>query len=287
MNFNDYKNAATTASETGLSFYTGITPFKVLLINPTEEQLSEYLGEYASKFTNYEKVENREKMVRPINLWLTDINENINPFPVTISVGEDDVVYSTGSRQFINKQMLESKRQDLEAYKETLRSDTSKYGWMDVDSFRAAKIGQYEWYKLVAQLFRFDFKSDFNFFKFLEDNKLDTETIFDGDFEGLHQFVKYLNDNNNYFFGIAAVRDNGEKKRQTIVRDPETYMRSNVDGEVTDGMKDYIKKRHDQAYDNGRSLSSALYTINSTQRFKAEECVNNIPEEPTSATSWV
>lgn len=287
--FGDYEKSMNSSSE-GLSFYTGLAPIKILAINPTEEELAEIIGEDAAKKfdTDYALTEGfNEETVRPVNIWYQDKEEKVSPSTFTINISEDEVVSRNGNNQLINDKLQTAfmSKEDIEKH--------PKMGWFDLSTARNAKIGEENLYKLISQFLRWDFDSEVEFMDMIRKTGVDVQTVYDGNFEGLRAFAKYVKDNEFNMIGCFVVSqkttDDGIRNRQGFLTNPDTWYRT-ATGEVVQGIKDNFFNKHKKAVDQGRQLSSKYYTVD-FQEFNKEDCLNSVPEDiaDTSelSSSWI
>lgn len=289
MNFNDYQNQLNKASKAP-SLFTGITNVKVLGINPTQEQLAEILGDAdkASKFnTDYNKGESYNgDTVRPVCIWVTDYEENVSPTLFTIELGDKEHLAQSGSKRIINNYLQTT-------WSNSVASVTSneKMSWFSDTGIRVARIGEVNYYTFIATLVRYDLQGEKSFNNFLTDNKLDFDSVYEGNFEGLRGLVNFANNNDMVLAMPFIVRkkedENGVVFRQQVLSNPEVWYRSTIDGDI-DWVVNNFKEKCLAKDAEGYPITQKLYTYEFT-KFSEDKCVNAEPEnnaEASSVGSW-
>ena len=185
MNFDKYNDYTGGSSTSGLNTtYVGAGSMKVLAINPTQEQLGEIIGEEAAgKFnTEYSIRENYNKQqVRPLTIWVTDKDENVSATIINYDLGKDYVQSKSGKSQFFSDDGQVSWANSTD----TIQS------WIEGPHTQTT-TGQSDWYSFVYKMVKWNKNDDVPFTQFMEEMNLDVDSIYDGDFSGLHSFVEYM-----------------------------------------------------------------------------------------------
>lgn len=287
MNFEKYTSQLNKASKAN-SLYTGVANLKVLGINPTQDQLAEILGDAdkAHKFdTNYTIKENLNNIpVRPINIWVQDVDENTSPILMSLELADkEQSAQNTDSVRVINNYLQTTWSASVSAV-----TSNPKMSWFSDTGIRVAKIGEENYYRFVSTLVRYDLQGEQSFMNFLTDNSLDVDSVYGGNFDGLRGLVQYAANNNFVFAAPLVVKeketDEGTRFYQEVLNKPDFWYRSTVDGSldwVADNFKEKALKKEEEGYPINR-----LYTYEFTT-FDKEKCVNSAPEEETpTVSSW-
>ena len=256
-NFDKYAKHTNSSSSTGgITSYVGLSPIKVLSINPTREQLVEIIGDDAAgKFNvDYQLRENYNKQtVRPITVWITDSTEKVSPTIINFDLGQDFVITKKGDKNLWFSDGGQS------AWKE---NEETLYSWIEKPVIKS-RTGEADWYDFVYKMVKWDKNDDITFFEYLKDVGLDLDTIYDGNFEGLHGFVNYALDQEFSVTGMFEVKveetETGLKLRQKFLNRSDTIY-YNYAG-VTANQVKAIKKREQSQIDAGYQLTNNAYFI--------------------------
>jgi len=188
--------------------FTGLYPLRIVGINPTVEQLTNIIGEGASKFKVDYSVGQYGK---PVTFWFSSPDNKVKPFSKTIFLKEETIVV-----QDSGKTML-------------LNDSTGQYGtvqsawavspedvplWFSKDGIRPANKGEYEYYDLLVKFLRFrDKEGGKTYVEFLSEEKVDFASVINGDDSALHNLADYFMDNASTCVILLTVRS-GEKNYQ-------------------------------------------------------------------------
>ena len=294
MSFDKYSNQ-TNVTPTERKLFTGLNAIKILGINPTEKQLKEIIGDAAEKFnTAYDKTEDfNENTVRPVTIWVQDLGEEVSPIVFTINVNPNKGIISrNGNILHINDEIRSIYMTEQQI------KDHPKMGWYNMRGFREAKIGEESLYQFISTILRWDFKGENSFLDMVKDLKLDLETIFNGDYSGLHKLVEYTNEKKFSMIVPFVVKqketDDGIVTRQEILVNSDYWYRTST-GLVTNYMLDSFLNSHKKAIQEGRQITQKYYTASWTE-FNKGLCLNpdvqvntadlTSSDEPVS-TSWL
>ena len=231
-NFNQFNEAFNT-SEGGVSaVYTGLTATKVKAINPNQKQLKELIGDGAEKFNTQYKVEDNsvlETKTRPLVFWLQDKEEKVSPFIVQTNLGK-----APRKSKNDNVKVINSKMQDTwGATKEDVMNNPNM-SWFDQTGIRECRIGEFEYYKFISTLLRFDFNKDVDFFDMCQKLNIDFDTVLSGNYQGLHDLVEYANtEGSEKYIGLvfAAKQKQDGNYRQDVLWIPDVFYRTG--GEIS------------------------------------------------------
>lgn len=234
-NFDKYNETFNTSSGSASAVYTGLTATKVLGINPNREQLKKIIGDGAEKFNVKYEVEDNPVLgakTRPLVMWLQDKNEKVSPFIFQTNLGKDLQKSKSGNVKVIN-----SKLQDTWGASKEAVIENPKMSWFSQTGIRETRIGEFEYYKFLATLLRFDFNNEsVNFFEMCADLDLDFDKVLSGDYSGLHSLVEYINKaESEKYIGLvfAAKQKQDGNYRQDILWIPELFYRTG--GEISEG----------------------------------------------------
>lgn len=274
-----YNNSNTT-STAAPKLFTGLAAFTVLGVNPTKEEIENFLGREYKLNVNYDITELGGRSMRPIEIWVKEYSEHMAPVPMRFYVSTADDVAQTGSIRFVNDKgafTYSKSREALEA--------NEKMGWFTSSSFRPAKVGENELYTFLQRLMRYDSRpADANFLADNDSAGVTIEKLFNNDLSGLRKVLNWCNENSNKIVAIAAVRStsktvDGEDKiyyNQTICNNPNFFFQTST-GDVSARSITTVK----EAIDKGDRITKFLYTVE-FQPFVKDECINSVPAEIAS-----
>ena len=264
-------NQRTSGSGERRAAYVGVAPLKVLAINPTREQLREIIGDGADKFNvEYAQRPNYNQVtVRPLAIWVSDYEGKVSPTLLNYDLGLEYVESKSGKGLFFSDDGKTSY-----AATEAMMPSWTK------GPFIKSRIGEAAWYDLVYKLFKWDQNDETPFSKFLKDTGLDLETIYAGNFKGVHDFVEYAKAQDFTVIAPFTVKvdhtENGEVYRQRVLNRPE-YIFSNWSG-VTDSQIKSLVTREAAQQEQGYQFTNDGYCITKgLVEFNAEEHMKHIP----------
>lgn len=260
------------------SLKTGLAEFQLLGFNPSKSQIEEWQGRELPFDVSYDIREDLSgNQVRPLSIYLKGPDNIIEK--VTINIGlHTNVARESGNTQFVN--YLGQFR-----YANSLEELEQKYPTFG--KARPAREGEHELFTFIQRLVRY--KATAEGANFLQDNEnagITNEAIYNGDYTGLNKLAEYANEKNLHVIMLLGVKetknDDGTfKHRQSIVFKPELIFTSYGKG-VTDWHKNRLIEENTQKQNAGYTLTNLLFTVN-YQDFKKEDCINNIPNNPTAA----
>lgn len=237
----------------------GLANFRILAINPNQDQLFSIIGDSAEKFdTTYPKVDGYDgKPVRPVMVWLQDAKNEMSPQLLNLSVGVHEKTNQNGDpSQVINDNVQFSYG--------TVASVTSNnnMSWFDKSTIRQAKQGEVEYYDFMKKLLAWSDKSETSFVAMMKDIGADINSVFDGNFEGLKEIEGHATSKGNMITDMVVVReiegDEGTIFRQQLLGKPAVWSRAFSD-EVSAGTINRIKKYDEKQTNAGYSLSNHHY----------------------------
>lgn len=293
--FDKYKNQTNQEVSQGMKFFTGLAACKILAINPDQKRLGELIGEQAAeKFgADYSKGENLNgTTVRPVNIWVTDVDEKVSPTLLTINVNPNvGVTSKAGTPQNINKRL-----QTIYMSEEDIR-EHPKMKWYSMDGFRQAKVGEEQLYTLIAMLLRWDFDGKVDFLEMVKETECSLEDIWNGNYKGLHNLVNHCNENQFAVILPFAVKqqekDDRIVTRQQVISNPDVWYRVGESHLVTQRTKDNFLNKHLKQNKEGYSLSKSYYTVE-FQEFDKDACLNSEPDSTAdvedvaaASSSWI
>lgn len=272
--FNKYNDLTGNGSNSNNSneVYVGVSPFKVLGINPTKEQLGKIIGEEAaSKFnTTYDIRQNYNKQeVRPLTIWVTDVDENVSPTIINYDLGKELVKSKNDKYQFFSADGKDSWAMDEQGLP----------NWV-TGPFTKCTVGMKDWYSFIYKLVKWDSKvaeeNGTTFFEYLKDVGLDVETIYDGNYQGLHGLVDYAEAKEFSVTGMFTAKvdhtENGERVRQRLLSRSD-YIFYNY-GNVTSKQLEAYKRKEEKQINSGYPLTNNGYFIQNAEKFDKD---NSLP----------
>ena len=273
--FNNNSDLVNQQQKSNNQVYTGLTQVKILGINPTLSQLSDILGseEIASKFdTNYQPSDFNGVETTPIVLWLQDLEEKISPTPVQIGIGKDIVISKNQSEQFINDYFQNSYSQNMD----TLMNN-SKMSWFSKTGLRNARIGEVRYYDFLIKVLKMKV-SEGNALAALKEEKLDFDTILNGDFSGLRNLVGYLPSIEGFPITLATVKEVEDDTGKTRLRQKFAFYEKCIfrPDEIGTFHTNKIMELHLDGEETGYPFSKNYYTID-FQPYNKETCLNYKP----------
>lgn len=276
-------NSSNTSSTPAPKFFTGLTSFTVLGVNPTKEEIESYLGREYKLNVNYDIAEVNNRSVRPIEIWLKDTGGFMDAVPMRFYVSTEDDIAATGSIRFVNDRGLFTYGKSRE-----MLEQNPNMNWFHQHSFRGAKVGENELYTFMQRLMRYDsFSAEASFMEDAIKGGMTIDDIYNNRLTGLRKFFDWCNSNDNKIVAIAAVRStskmvNDEPRvyyNQTVVNNPSFYFQTSS-GQVSARAIAAVKN----ALAKGERISKNLFTVE-FQPFVKEECVNLVPDQVATTSS--
>ena len=271
--FNKYDNYTGNGSNNNAinDVFVGVAPIKVLAINPTKEQLGEIIGEEAAGKFNvaYDIRQNYNKQeVRPLTIWVTDVDETVSPTIINYDLGKDYVKSKTEKFQYFSADGKDSWAAD----------EGSIQDWV-TGPHQQCTVGMKDWYSFVYKLVKWDMdvaeENDTSFFEYLQDVGLDVDTIYDGNYEGLHGLVDYAKDQQFSVTGMFTAKvdhtEDGERVRQRVLTRND-YIFYNYNG-VTFKQLEAFKRREERQMKSGYPLTSNGYFIQDAAAYKEDNAL--------------
>jgi hypothetical protein len=256
-----------------VKLYTGLTPMKVLAINPTEDKLREIIGEGATKFdTEYPLKEYDGVNTRPINLWVQDLREKAKPMLVSFNLSEQTVEFESGYYKIINDHNM-STISTFERIKEN-----PKMSWYSQTGMRKEMRGETLLYTIIQRLIGFNTNGEKNFMEALAEEKLDFATVYGGNFSGLRNLVEFAKANKFALILPLVVREHEGNYYQNVLLNQDLIFRGT---EVTASTVRRFKSLYENSVARGYPLTQHFFTYE-FQEFKEEECVNSAPQNDSS-----
>lgn len=270
-NFDKYANhKKTNNSGASREVYVGVAPMKILAINPDTEQLRLIIGDSADKFnTQYALRANyNQQQVRPVSIWVQDVDENTSPTIINYDLGLDLVESKTGKGLFFS-----------DDGKTSYANDESMMPSWTSGPYIQTRIGEAGFYDLIYKLYKWDQNEEVTFQQFLLDTGLDLDTIYSGNFKGLHSFVEYCTNNDCSVIAPFTVKvdhtDKGEVYRQRVLNRSE-YIFSNYKGVTESQLKSLTAKEASQQT-AGYQFTNDGYFIGELTIFDNKEHMKHVP----------
>lgn len=275
-------NSSNSTSSATPKFFTGLASFKVLTVNPTKDQIEKFINREYKLNVNYDIVELNGKSYRPIEIWVQEVNNNIEALPLRFLVANEPEVTQSGTARMVNSVGTFTYVKDLS----TLDSNP-KMTWFTKHKYRPALIGEYELYTFMQQLMRYSSNGEnASFIADAESNGITISNLYNNNLNGLTKFFDWCNTNSNSITLLTCVRStskivNDEEKiyyNQNICTNPDFFFRSN--GDVSQKAIEAVKN----AYSKGERITKYLFTAE-FQPFVKEECLNAVPAEIVNNSS--
>lgn len=276
--FNNNENVGGAVNS--IKYFTGLAPIKVLAINPTESKLQEVIGDAATKFdTEYSVTQDlNQNDVRPINFWVQDVEENISPTLFSINLGKDVVKSQSGNVQIVNDKLQYSYASSIEAL-----TSNPNMSWFSQEGIREARIGEVDYYKFITQLLRVNLNADTSYVDILKVEKLDFESVYEGDFSGLRKLPEYTQSKDMSVVMPLIVKEREKGLRQEVLVRADLMYRTDT-ASVNETMKNSMMKQHNDAVERGAQLSTKYYTVDFME-FDKGECLNDVPVKTATKAS--
>jgi hypothetical protein len=283
--------------------YFGLGAAKILAINPTEEKLAEIIGpEAAKRFdTQYAKrsasyVEGA--MERPVTIWLTDREEKCRPVVTTINLIDKEVISQKGTPQY--KTIMVGQDWSIASctYLKDVEANTVQKGLTsknettyDRQILGPARMGEAKYLAFLNAIL--DFPDQTKFYEALSENGLDFDTVYSGDFSGLHSFVDWINrhdpENNIYpknpivLFTVKVKKD-GSLQQDVFLSDRTMF--TNRYG-VTKGQIENIRKQHEDSVDRiARGFTTKHYYIGKFAEYDTSLMDQDAPDIDKEVDDW-
>ena len=287
--------------------YVGWARTLVLGINPDQEQLNEIIGDVAEKFdTKYQTTPDQykdNKLSRPITFWLSDLDRKVSPVIKTIRLIDSPRLSKEGKLQYWSMMrgsnengswsILTTKWSNDVKPGDARLSKTSRNPYTEEILF-PVRYGEEQYYNLLKKIIKFP--DDEQFLNALKEEKLDFDTVYNGNFEGLHNLVNWINETKaledgtevedyKTFIGIftAKIKDDGVVRQDFSMRE-ETQFVDNY-GVLTTGMRAAIEKASEEALERTAiDIIREAYTLDPLVEY-SEDVVKKEVQAP-DVDSW-
>lgn len=273
--------------------YVGSAPVRVLAINPNRDQLFELIGDVAEKFdTSYKlQTDNDGSKYRPVSVWFSDEDKKVSPVLRTLRLYNKEVVaQSSGNNQFLTLMegvsesgewaiLSSNYSADFEVgkvYDKVSRTSQNSYKLHVISKARRGEVNYYDLLKVITK-----FPNDKEFIQAMKENNLDFDSVYEGNFEGLHQLVDWANqikevegekvEDNKTFIGIftVTITDDGTA-RQGFSMNPKTWFPNNF-GVLTKKMRTYIENENQKRINyDGKEIISGEYILDPLTEYTPE-----------------
>lgn len=197
------------------SLYTGLESFKLLGVNPTKEQISQWQGRDANYEPNYDLVQdNKGQMVRPFHVWFN--GETVGPMRIILNIGNSKPSYETGNYQIVTT------HGDI-VWAKAKGEANPKPEFAD---HRPLVTGESDLLTIVMSFLKADglkFEGDQDFSTQVASLKQDATAVYAGDYSGWNKLAAWTNEN-NLFVSMPV----GVKERDVVLDNGSTVTRSNM-----------------------------------------------------------
>lgn len=265
--FDNIKNQINQTPEE-VKLFTGLTPVKVLAINPTEDQLKTIIGDAATKFdTTYAIKKLGDDDARPVNIWVQDLAKKAKPQLMTINLINKPTEFESGYYKIINDHNRVT-ISTMERIKEN-----PKMSWYSQNGMRKELKGENTLYTFIQRLVGYNVEGEKSFTQSLKDENLDFESVYNGNFDGLRNLVDFAEKQKFTIVVPYVVRENAGKYYQDVLINPDVIFRGHA---VNNGMIRRMKTVHEKAEERGYALTNKFFTYE-FQEFNEADCVNAAP----------
>lgn len=276
----------TAKPNSGFNPKTGLAAFKLMLVNPTKEEISELFGREYPFDPNYDIREDlNEDKVRPIEFWVKSETCNVID-KVTFQIGTVSRKSKTGNVQVVNQK-------GIMRYAPSVAEANIKYE-KNAPFIRETTIGEEALYRFMQCAMGYKYNDpEANFMEDSEKGGVTPDKLFNGDVTGLRNFIEYVNSKQRKVGLVLGVKqkdkldDNGNKyiqNRQVILNQPDFFF-TLASGKVEQYNLGKLKEVIDEKRAANISLGSALFSID-LKDFNKEDCINDTPSNPVSQNSW-
>lgn len=266
--------------------FTGLASAKLMAVNPTKSQIEELTGRDYPLDVVYDKREDLNgNQVRPIEFWVK-ISENNIIDKVSFQIGNVPVKSQTGNYQFINEK-------GVTRYAPSIEEANTKYE-KHAPFVRPLLIGENALYAFMQRVLGKPADDNARFLNDCIAAGITPENIFEGNIQGLKDFVEFVNSKNRKVGVVLAVKQkekvDGEgnkstQNRQVIINNPDFFF-TLAGGKVDDYNLNRLQEVIKEKVENGASLGTALFTVK-LQKFVESECENFVPANPSSSNiTW-
>ena len=281
--FSNHKENINKSENNVSSVYVGIGVAKILAINPTQEELASIIGdEMAQKFnTEYDLKPNYNgDQSRPVTIWVTDQDNKVRPTILNLNLVDKTRVSQNDNTQYFGY------RKDKDGEPTTIN-----FGWRDEENewfkpLEEAKDGMEAYYMFLYNLLRWNDPE--TFVEALVENKLDFDTVYNGEFQGLRDLIDFINTNEinsmvMLFDARYLERDSGAMMVQSVVNRPNTWLRD-YNG-VNDFVIGYYRKLREKQIDAGYDVTKNFIVIDELQEYSDELRNKEIPTNTATDVS--
>jgi len=263
----------------GFTKYTGLAPFKVVMVNPTEDEWKAYTDRDAPYEFNYDFSENpnTERQERPVIFW---VEYEGNVYPLRINIAEDIVTTKDEDKfKFINRLGQVSY---FAANADELIQNENISKWFNKENLRKVRIGEEAIHMFLQRLICYSSAdTNANWMSDIENNAGFTfESLLKGDLTGIRNILNYANSKENRIGLLFCVKHQEEKDAywQEICSNPETFSFISIDsGTLPETAYTRLEKLDQKYQEQGRKLTNRLYTVR-LQKFNPNDFVEATAE---------
>jgi len=271
----------------------GTAPVKILAINPDQATLTELIGDVAERFdTRYGTSPdqyNDNLPARPLAFWITDLESKVSPTLINLRLIDTQRLSRDKKPQWWNAMvgdtwdMLTTRWSfDLNVGDSEDKISGSGNAYTNT-ILKPVNVGEENYYRLLYTLLKWP--SVTTFMEAMKEAKLDFDTVYGGDFSGLHDLIDYINEPKKVeidgeiveqphvktFMGIftAKIKDDGQV-RQSFCVNPDTWFVNSADV-LTKGMLARLDKlKKDRLDRDGMDIMKDRYTFEPLVEYSEE-----------------
>ena len=277
-----------TSNATGGSYLkTGLASFQLLGVNPTAAQIEEWTGRENVQEPNYEIKDdfNKEHKVRPLVFYLKNTEGDVVRYRTEVS--KDPRITKGG-----NFQVCTSNGSVVWA-----KASGSPDVKPEFTDHKALCIGEEDLIAFVGRLINFDYKNpDGNLYAEMNAAGITIDNLYAGNYKGLNAAGKWGMENDKHIVMMMMINegDGLDKDGNTVTKSyQEVCGRSELwfSGEVNDYVLDKVKTLYEKSLEVAPGATQAYPLIKGFftykyQDYKKDDCVNNVPTNPTTGSSW-
>lgn len=265
---------------------TGLASFQLLGVNPTAAQIMEWTGRTDVQEPKYDlkKWFDTEFQCRPLTFYLKNTEGDIVRYK--LDIGKDPRVTKNG-----NYQVCTSNGSIVWA-----KASGSPDVKPEFADHRPLVIGEEELISFVGRLINFDYKNpDGNLYKEMEAAGVTAQLLYDGNYKGINAVGKWGQENDKHIIMMMMVNEGEgtDKDGNTVTKNyQEVCGRTELwfSGEVNDYALDRTKTLYEKSLEVAPGATQAYPLIKGFftykyQDYKKSDCVNAVPDNPTTSTT--
>lgn len=266
--------------------YVGLGAVQLIAVNPNQAELENILGKKLEQAPDYSVRENPDgSKARPVSLWFKNSEDKL--ISERIYIGNKHITTKNGDKfKFINSVGQISY---YATSAEDIANNPKVSKWYKTTGMRKLYEGEDILYTILQNLSRYDARVEgANWMEVMNSIGLTAEKIYDNQTDGLKQFVKYCQDNNNMLIVLHSVArrevDGNVRFNQRLVLREETMFRT-TDGTVLEWMVNRLRDFNSQQLAAGYSITNQDFKVSSLQEYNPREFEVQDADMPSGTVS--